>query len=58
MTGCSGPINQQSKMGNLLSLTGTLYLIGTSRKDEGKALKKSILKDLEVHGFDAGIEEI
>ena len=35
-----------------------MYFIANSRKDNGEALKKHILKDILPHGFDARIEEI
>ena len=39
-------------------LTGTLYVLVNSRKDQGKAFKEHILKDIVPRGFDARIEEI
>ena len=41
-----------------ISLTGALYVTVNSRKDNSKALKKHILKDIVPRGFDARIEEI
>ena len=35
-----------------------MYVIVNSRKNEGKALKEHILKDIVPRGFDARIEEI
>ena len=35
-----------------------MYVILNSQKDNGKALKKYILKDIVPRGFDARIEEI
>ena len=41
-----------------ISLTGPLYVMVNFRKDKGKGLKKHILKDIVLRGFDARIEEI
>ena len=41
-----------------ISLTGSLYVTVSYRKDKGKALKKHILKDIVPRGFDARIEKI
>ena len=48
----------KNKTDNFLSLAGTLYVILNSRKDEDKALKENILKDILPRDFDARIEEI
>ena len=41
-----------------ISLIGALYVTVNSRKDKGKALRKHILKDIVVRGFDEKTEEI
>ena len=41
-----------------ISLTGALYVVVNSQKDNGKVLKKNILKDIVPRGFDTRIEEI
>ena len=55
---CSGPKDQQKKTDKFLSIFGVMYVIGNSRKDKSKALKKHILKDIVPCGVDARIEEI
>ena len=35
-----------------------MYVIVNSQKDKGKALRKHILKNIALRGFDARIEEI
>ena len=55
---CSGPKDQQKKTDQFLSFFGVMYVIGNSRKDKSKALKKHILKDIVPCGVDARIEEI
>ena len=55
---CSGPKDQQKKTDKFLSFFGVMYVIGNSRKDKSKALKKHILKDIVPCGVDARIEEI
>ena len=54
----SGPKDHQNKTEKLLSVFGVMYVIIKSQKDKGKALKKHILKDIVLRGFDAKIEEI
>ena len=53
-----GPKDQQNKTDKFLSLFGVMYVIVNSQKDKGKALRKHILKDIALRGFDARIEEI
>ena len=55
---CSRPKDQQKKTDKFLSFFGVMYVIGNSRKDKSKALKKHILKDIVPCGVDARIEEI
>ena len=54
---CSGPKDQQKKTDKFLSFFEVMYVIGNSRKDKSKALKKHILKDIVPCGVDARIEE-
>ena len=56
--GWSGPKNQQNKTQKFLPLFGVMYVIVNSRQDEGKALKKHILKDIVPRRFDARTKEI
>ena len=58
ITGWSGPKSQQNKTDNFLSVTDTLYVIVTSQKGKGKALKEHILNNIVPRGFDARIAEI
>ena len=52
-TGWSGPQDQKNKTDKFLSFFGVMYVIGSSRKDKGKALK-----DIVPRWFDARIEGI
>ena len=51
-----GPKDHQNKTDKFLSVFGVVYVILNSRKNNGKALKEYILKDIIPRGFDARIE--
>ena len=56
--GWSGPKDHQNKTDKFLSVFGVMYFTIKSGNDKGKLLKKHILKDIVLRGFDAKIEEI
>ena len=49
----SGPKDQQNKTDKFPSFFGVIYVIVNSQKDNGKVLRKHILKDVVPRGFDA-----
>ena len=53
-----GPKDQQSNTDKFFSFFGVIYVIVNSKRDNGKALKDNILKDIVPRGLDARIEEI
>ena len=53
-----GSKDQQNKADKVLSFFEVMYVIVNSQKDKGKALRKHILKDIALRGFNARIEEI
>ena len=56
--GWHDPKNQQNKTDKFLSFFEVMNAFVNFQKDKGKALKKHIMKDIVLHGFDARIEEI
>ena len=53
-----GSKDQQNQADKFLSFFGVMHVIVNSQKDKSKALRKHILKDIALRGFDARIEEI
>ena len=56
--GWPGARDHQNKTDKFLSVFGVMYIIIKSQNDKGKALKKDILKDIVLRGFDTRLEKI
>ena len=54
----SGPKDQQNKTDKFLTFFGVMYVIANSQKDKDKVLRKNILKDVVLRGFDGKIEDL
>ena len=53
-----GPKDQQNKTDKFLTFFGVMYVIANSQKDKDKVLRKNILKDVVLRGFDGKIEDL